>query len=157
MRQPLWCLSVATAVRKGSGVQRQHKLHICRRSNRGPVTNKWRLYGIESDPVDFRFGSKAPSEMFRERTFKSKAMIISSSNGQRQELAPKPRPTRNSSRLAANESRNGLTYSSQPATQTPPHHELPFAKVQSTFCRNPKTHAAVPSPKNSGGFEINGV
>ena len=41
--------------------------------------------------------------------------------------------------------------------QTTPHHELPFAKVQSPFCRNPKTHAAVLSPKKSGGFEINGV
>ena len=42
------------------------------------------------------------------------------------------------------------------APQTPPHHELPFAKVQSTFFLKQKTHAAVSSPKKSGGFEING-
>ena len=42
------------------------------------------------------------------------------------------------------------------APQTTPHHEIPFAKVRGRFCRNPKTHAAVLSPKKSGGFEING-
>jgi hypothetical protein len=41
--------------------------------------------------------------------------------------------------------------------QTLPHHELPFIKVHSPFCWNLKTHAAVLSPKKSGGFEINGV
>ena len=53
--------------------------------------------------------------------------------------------------------RNNFHDSSQPAPQTPPHHELPFIKVHSPFCRKQKTHAAVPSPKKSGGFEINGV
>ena len=43
------------------------------------------------------------------------------------------------------------------APQTPPHHELSFIKVRGRFCRKQKTHAAVPSPKKSGGFEINGV
>ena len=43
------------------------------------------------------------------------------------------------------------------AYQNLPHHELPFIKVRGRFCRNQKTHAAVLSPKKSGGFEINGV
>ena len=42
-------------------------------------------------------------------------------------------------------------------TQTTPHHELPLIKVRGRFCRNRKTHAAVLSPKKSGGFETNGV
>ena len=41
--------------------------------------------------------------------------------------------------------------------QTALHHELPFNRVQSTFCRNREIHGSELNPKKSGGFETNGV